>query len=76
MKKKTMKRNQIIIGALTVLLGVAGYINFSGNKLDLAPGELEPTESAFAEEQTETDAKPAEIVSGELTAFIYPSARS
>lgn len=27
MKKKTMKRNQIIIGALTVLLGVAGYIN-------------------------------------------------
>ena len=62
MKKKTMKRNQIIIGALTVLLGVAGYINFSGNKLDLAPGELEPTESAFAEEQTETDAKPAEIV--------------
>ena len=34
MKKKTMKRNQIIIGALTVLLGVAGYINFSGNKLD------------------------------------------
>ena len=67
MKKKTMKRNQIIIGALTVLLGVAGYINFSGNKLDLAPGELEPTESAFAEEQTETDAKPAEIVSGELT---------
>jgi len=72
MKKKTMKRNQIIIGALTVLLGVAGYINFSGNKLDLAPGELEPTESAFAEEQTETDAKPAEIVSGELTVSDVP----
>ena len=72
MKKKTMKRNQIIIGALTVLLGVAGYINFSGNKRDLAPGELEPTESAFAEEQTETDAKPAEIVSGELTASDVP----
>ena len=72
MKKKTMKRNQIIIGALTVLLGVAGYINFSGNKLDLAPGELESTESAFAEEQTETDAKPAEIVSGELTVSDVP----
>ena len=69
MKKKTMKRNQIIIGALTVLLGVAGYINFSGNKLDLAPGELEPTESAFAEEP---DAKPAEIVSGELTVSDVP----
>ena len=48
MKKKTMKRNQIIIGALTVLLGVAGYINFSGNSLNLASGEKEQTESAFA----------------------------
>lgn len=69
MKKKTMKRNQIIIGALTVLLGVAGYINFSGNKLDLAPGERQPTESAFAEEQiqTVTDAGVADIASGELT---------
>ena len=69
MKKKTMKRNQIIIGALTVLLGVAGYINFSSNKLDLAPGETEPTESAFAEDQiqTITDARPADIISGELT---------
>lgn len=52
MKNKTMKRNQIIIGALTVLLGVAGYINFSGNKLDLASGEKEPTESAFAGDDT------------------------
>jgi len=62
MKKKTMKRNQIIIGALTVLLGVAGYINFSGNKLDLAPGELEPTESAFAEELTVSDVPEDEYI--------------
>lgn len=71
MKKKTMKRNQIIIGALTVLLGVAGYINFSGNKIDLAPGEKEQTESAFAEEQiqtiTDADSLQGEVVPGEVT---------
>ena len=49
MKKNTMKRTQSITGALTVLLCVAGYINLSANKLDPAPGELEPTEPAFAE---------------------------
>ena len=71
MKKKTMKRNQIIIGALTVLLGVAGYINFSGNKIDLAPGEKEQTESAFAEEQiqtiTDADSLQGEVVPAEVT---------
>lgn len=54
MKKKQLKKNQIVIAALTVLLGVAGYINFSGNALDLASGEKKDdksgvTESAFAE---------------------------
>ena len=70
MKKKTMKRNQIIIGALTVLLGVAGYINFSGSKLDLKSGETDQTESAFAEDQihTQTDVQePGEVLSGEVT---------
>lgn len=67
MKKKTMKRNQIIIGALTVLLGVAGYINFAGNKqLDLKSGDRGQTESAFAEEQihTQTD---VQLPNGEVT---------
>ncbi|MDD6328262.1 MAG: SpoIIIAH-like family protein [Eubacteriales bacterium] len=57
---RIVKKNQIIIAALTVLLGVAGYINFSGNRLDLADGTATPqdskaTESAFVGlEQEET----------------------
>ena len=67
MKKKTMKRNQIIIGALAVLLGVAGYINFAGNKqLDLKSGDGGQIESAFAEDQihTQTD---VQLPNGEVT---------
>ncbi len=71
MKKKNMKRNQIIIGALTVLLGVAGYINFSSEKFNLASEEKETAQSAFAEEQmsTYTDASMSANgeVSGEMT---------
>lgn len=71
MKKKNMKRNQIIIGALTVLLGVAGYINFSGEKFNLASEEKEAAQSAFAEEQmpTYTDASMSKTgeISGEMT---------
>jgi stage III sporulation protein AH len=33
---KKIKKNQVIIAVMTVALGVAGYINFSGNTLDLA----------------------------------------
>lgn len=68
MKKKGMKRNQIIIGALTVLLGVAGYINFSADELNLAPGESQVTESAFAEENISTATDAHSVASaGELT---------
>lgn len=35
-KKTQIKKNQIIIAALTVLLGVAGYINFAGRDIDLS----------------------------------------
>lgn len=65
-RKKLIKKNQIVIGALTVLLGVAGYINFSKNSLDLSKGELdnkeESAESAFAE--TDMD-----VAAGELTIY-------
>lgn len=65
MKRKTMKRNQIIIGALTVLLGVAGYINFSGNDIDLASGEKEQTESAFAgDDRTEGTPSDSPVAAG------------
>ena len=36
MLKKTIKKNQVIIAALTVVLGVAGYINFAGGDMDLS----------------------------------------
>lgn len=35
-KKTQIKKNQIIIAALTVLLGIAGYLNFSGRDMDLS----------------------------------------
>lgn len=65
--KKMVKRNQIVIAALTVLLGVAGYINFSGNTLNLADGETsdkDATESAFAE--TELDESAGEITIADM----------
>ena len=54
--KKIFKKNQVVIAALTVLLGVAGYINFSGNTVDLAKGDEsneEYTEVAFVETDME-----------------------
>jgi len=59
MKKKQFKKNQIVIAALTVLLSVAGYLNFSGNSLNLADGNKKAdnataTESAFAEMDLES----------------------
>lgn len=51
--KKNVKKNQMVIGALAVLLAVAGYINFGGNKLDLggrgADKYATGSEAAFAE---------------------------
>ncbi len=51
--KKIIKRNQLVIGTLAVLLGVAGYINFGGDQIDLANSDLNKTatsnEAAFAE---------------------------
>lgn len=65
--KKIVKRNQIVIAALTVLLGVAGYINFSGNTLNLADNKAsdgDATESAFAE--TDLDISAGEIMIADM----------
>lgn len=50
-KKTQIKKNQIIIAALTVLLGVAGYINFAGKDMNLT-SKTEPVkqEGATAEQ--------------------------
>ncbi len=64
--KKLVKKNQVVIAALAVLLGVAGYINFSGNSIDLADGEgqVGGTESAFAE--TDMDVAAGEITMNDM----------
>lgn len=66
--KKSVKKNQIIIAALTVLLGVAGYINFSGNSLNLANSDKDDdkTQSAFAE--TDIDETAGEITTYDMEA--------
>lgn len=56
---RLIKKNQVVIAALTVLLGVAGYINFSGNTLNLADGRAtdgDAMESAFAEMEIDESA--------------------
>lgn len=66
--KKSLKKNQVVIAALTVLLGVAGYINLSGNTIDLSDGNKIPdsdvTESAFA--QTDIPDNAGEIIIDEM----------
>jgi stage III sporulation protein AH len=52
---KKIKKNQVIIAVMTVALGVAGYINFSGNTLNLA-------------DNTDTNSENAEVVFNEETA--------
>lgn len=62
--KRILKKNQIVIGALAVLLGIAGYINFGGNQIDLANGDAKKSatgsEAAFAENDFD-------MVAGEVT---------
>lgn len=70
--KKSFKKNQIVIAALTVLLGVAGYINFSGNNVNLGKSSKdneteEQTEAAFAE--SDIDAEVLAADQGELTLY-------
>lgn len=49
MKKKLLKKNQIIITAMAVMIAVAGYINYSDSKL-----KTESTKSTESEDITET----------------------
>lgn len=37
--KRIVKKNQLIITALAIMIAVAGYLNYSGSKLDLASAE-------------------------------------
>lgn len=66
--KKLFKKNQLVIGALAVLLGIAGYINFGGNQLDLANSDAKSkatgSEAAFAENDYDVEA--GEVTMGDM----------
>lgn len=49
---KKIKKNQVIIAAMTVALGVAGYLNFSGNMLDLSDAGKDKTDVDALSEDT------------------------
>ncbi len=75
--KKILKKNQVIIAALTVLLGVAGYINFSGDNVNLGKKSKDNGKEAevFANSDSETVASGtdgkivADAEDGELTLY-------
>ena len=69
--KKSFKKNQIIIAALTVLLGVAGYINFSGNNINLGKKSNDTGNEADKEAFAETDIsdEAVDAANGELTLY-------
>ncbi len=69
--KKSFKKNQIIIAALTVLLGVAGYINFSGNNINLGKKSNDTGNEADKEAFAETNLpdETVDVANGELTLY-------
>ena len=58
--KRVLKKNQMIITTLAIMIAVAGYLNFSGNKWtvaigDLASGEEQEEDGAGSQEAGEED---------------------
>lgn len=47
--KNIFKKNQMIITALAIMIAVAGYLNFAGNKIDTEEVALEGTQDATQE---------------------------
>lgn len=59
--KNIVKKNQIIITALSIMIAVAGYLNFSGRELTIPDAELEVSNTSIqAEENTEQATKDGE----------------
>lgn len=52
--KNIVKKNQLIITALSIMIAVAGYLNFSGREMSVAPQDLEVSNmETVGEEGTE-----------------------
>lgn len=54
--KNIVKKNQIIITALSIMIAVAGYLNFSGRELTFPEDELEVSNTSVQQEITEETA--------------------
>ena len=54
--KHMVKKNQMIITALAVMIAVAGYLNFSGNRWTLGVEDLASATGGNAQGQTDVDA--------------------
>lgn len=59
--KKIMKKNQIIIAALAVMIVVAGYLNLTQNDSKSAGKEAKPTETAKTGETDDEDTRPGDF---------------
>ncbi len=60
--KRIMKKNQIIITALAIMIAVAGYLNYSGSKLQEAVVQSSAQEEQILMENGATDLTSAEEV--------------
>ncbi len=49
--KNIVKKNQLIITALSIMIAVAGYLNFSGREMSVAPQDLEVSNMETAGEE-------------------------
>lgn len=59
--KNIVKKNQIIITALSIMIAVAGYLNFSGRELTIPDDGLEVSNTSVKEEeQTKQDTNESE----------------
>ena len=54
--KRILKKNQIIITTLAIMIAVAGYLNFSGNRWTLGVEDLASATGGNAQGQTDVDA--------------------
>ena len=66
--KNIVKKNQIIITALSIMIAVAGYLNFSGRELTIPDDGLEVSNTSVKEEeQTKQDTNESEPGTEEQT---------
>ena len=59
--KNMVKKNQIMITALAIMIAVAGYLNFAGSRITEEEIMTTGSDTVVAEEQAQTDADVASL---------------